>query len=179
MWHLRLIVWLGLLALISCGGNQESPPDSTFLNDPPSQESWHTTIYINSQGRPTVKAYADYLAGYTERKQVKLIGNVKLDFFNQEGQHVSVLQADTGYVDHKREQFTALGRVEVISDSGATLTTSRLYYNEREGRIFTDDRVRLTTHEDTLYGIGFASDADLTHWTIKNPTGVTYRLSAR
>ena len=55
------------------------------------------------------------------------------------------------------------------------MTTTSLHYNERESRIFTEQRVRFATHQDTLYGIGFASDADLSHWTIKNPTGISYR----
>ena len=85
------------------------------------------------------------------------------------------MTADTGSIDDKRRLFTATGNVFVASDSGMTLTTSVLYWDEHQESIFTDQSIILTTDSDTLYGVGFESDANLEHWTITQPTGVSYR----
>ena len=43
--------------------------------------------------------------------------------------------------------------------------------------VISNDSVQFTTlQNDTLYGIGFESDMDLTHWKIIQPTGVTGRV---
>jgi hypothetical protein len=56
-----------------------------------------------------------------------------------------------------------------------TLKTRILFWNEEEKSIYTDQPITLTTRTDTLYGVGFESDARLENWVITQPTGVTYR----
>ncbi|MCF7809201.1 MAG: LPS export ABC transporter periplasmic protein LptC [Candidatus Marinimicrobia bacterium] len=141
----------------------------------PNQESWNTTVRINSVGKETVQARAAYSAQYEDPQEVVFIGDVQLDFFDLEGNHSSTLSADTGRIDEKRHLFTANGNVYVESDSGMTLATSVLFWHENKELIYTDQRIVFTAASDTLYGIGFESDANLENWTIKEPTGVTYR----
>ena len=85
------------------------------------------------------------------------------------------MSADTGRIDDRRHLFTANGNVYVESDSGMTLSTSVLYWYENKESIYTDQPIVFTSETDTLYGIGFESDANLENWTITKPTGVTYR----
>jgi LPS export ABC transporter protein LptC len=141
----------------------------------PSQESWNTTIRINSVGQENVQARAAYSAHYDDPKEILFIGDVQLDFFNEEGVHSSTMSADTGRIDDRRHLFTANGNVYVESDSGMTLSTSVLYWYENKESIYTDQPIVFTSETDTLYGIGFESDANLENWTITKPTGVTYR----
>jgi len=141
----------------------------------PTQESWNTTVRINSVGKETVKARAAYSASFNDPQEMVFIGDVQLDFFDQAGEHSSTMSADSGKIDEKRQLFIARGNVHVVSDSGMTLATSVLFWNENKEVIFTDQRVVFTSDTDTLYGIGFESEANLENWTITQPTGVTYR----
>ncbi|MCF7824615.1 MAG: LPS export ABC transporter periplasmic protein LptC [Candidatus Marinimicrobia bacterium] len=162
--------------LIACepvGNSMDGEKTST--DRLPSQESWNTMIRINSVGKENVQARAAYSAHYDDPREILFIGDVQLDFFNEEGKHSSTMSADTGRIDDKRHLFTATGSVFVVSDSGMTLATSILYWNESKEAIFTDQPIVLTTESDTLFGIGFESNSNLTNWTITQPTGVTYR----
>ena len=141
----------------------------------PSQESWNPVIRINSVGKENVQARAAYSAQYEDPQEILFIGKVRLDFFDLDGSHSSIMTADTGHIDEKRHLFTARGNVFVESDSGMTLATSVMYWNEQNETIFTDQSIVFTSTTDTLYGVGFESDANLENWTIKQPTGVTYR----
>ena len=141
----------------------------------PSQESWNSTVLISSAGQQNVTARADYLVQFEEPREIEFIGHVKLDFYNSDGTHSSVMTADTGHIDDRRRLFTATGDVYVVSDSGMTLRTTRLLWNEKKEIIFTEETITFTSEMDTLYGIGFESDASLENWTILQPTGVTYR----
>lgn len=153
--------------------------NETQTSDPlprtPDQESWNSEIYIDTQGRRAIVARADYLAQYSETNEIEMIGNVRLDFFNEAGEHVSFLTADTGLVHQNRKWLEARQNVVVVSDSGLTLTTDQLLWYEAKNRIQTERPITLTTELDTLYGIGFESDANLENWIIRKPTGVTYR----
>ena len=61
----------------------------------------------------------------------------------------------------------------VVSDSGVTLFTDTLSWDNVREKIFTDDSVKfITESQDTLYGIGFESDVELNNWKILKPTGV-------
>lgn len=162
--------------MVSCEPVGESlKEDKTEVARVPSQESWNTTILINSVGKKAVQARAAYSAHYDDPKEILFVGEVQLDFFDQDGEHSSTMSADTGRIDDRRHLFTATGNVFVVSDSGMTLATSLLYWNENKELIFTDQPIILTTESDTLNGIGFESDANLENWTITQPTGVTYR----
>lgn len=141
----------------------------------PKQESWNPVIRINSVGKENVQARAAYSAHYDDPREILFVGKVRLDFFNLDGEHTSIMTADTGSIDEQRHLFTARGNVFVESDSGMTLSTNILYWHENKESIYTDQPIILTTLTDTLYGIGFESDANLENWTITEPTGVTYR----
>lgn len=169
-----VIVLLGLLASCEPVGNS-SIQDKTQAERVPTQESWSPTIRINSVGKETVQARAAYSAQYDNPKEIIFVGNVQLDFFDLEGSHSSTMTADTGRIDDKQHLFTATGNVFVAADSGMTLSTSILHWDEHKESIFTDQSIILTTDTDTLYGVGFESDANLEHWTITQPTGVSYR----
>jgi len=141
----------------------------------PTQESWNPVIRINSVGKENVQARAAYSAHFDNPREILFVGRVQLDFFDLEGNHTSLMTADTGRVDERRHLFTANGNVHVVADSGMTLSTQVLHWNEDKETIYTAEPIVLTTETDTLYGVGFESDANLENWTIKQPTGVSYR----
>jgi hypothetical protein len=94
--------------------------------------------------------------------------------FNAEGEHSSVLTADSGVVKGE-DSLIAIGNVVVISDSGVILETERLFWDRMRGGVRSDTAVVLTTETDTLYGDGLISDEGLNNWEIFNPRGKTVR----
>ena len=90
---------------------------------------------------------------------------------------VSSLLADTAKINENNNNFNAIGNVVVTSDSGLTLKTKTLIWDHQYKLVISNDSVEFTTKEqDTLYGVGFESDMDLSHWKILKPTGVTNRI---
>ena len=175
MYRIIMLVFTSIL-LSTCDPvgqslSDEKVPESRI----PTQESWNPVIRINSVGKENVQARADYSAHYDDPREILFLGKVRLDFFDLEGEPSSIMTADSGNIDERKHLFTARGNVFVESDSGMTLATSILYWHENDELIYTDQPIVLTTLTDTLYGVGFQSDANLQNWTIQQPTGVTYR----
>jgi len=103
---------------------------------------------------------------------------VDADFYSTEERHMSNLKSEMAYVygDTKKDSMLAIGNVVVVSDSGVTLFTDSLMWNSIDSLITTDDTVMfITENNDTLKGVGFQSNADLTHYKFYDASGVTDR----
>lgn len=141
----------------------------------PDQESWDSEIVLTKDGRRRAVIVAGHLEKYNDRAEIILNEKVHVDFFDIEETHLSHLSSDSARVYERTNDMVAQGNVVVVSDSGVTLYTEELKWNNKRERIVSDVFVKLVTDEDTLTGIGFESDSNLENWVIFNPSGVTDR----
>ena len=99
--------------------------------------------------------------------------NVDADFFNEEEVFTTNLKSLVAEIDEEEDFLVAIGNVVVVTDSGVTLFTDTLSWDNQKEKVFTSDSVIfITEKKDTLYGIGFESDVELNNWKILQPTGV-------
>ena len=169
----RYITWLLLVALfISCGNRVESDYSDT-TEELIENEIWNPLIILSREEAKIVAAKAEKLYKNLDDMAL-LVGNVEVDFFSAEGDHISILYSDSAQINEQSNNLHANGNVYVVSDSGYTLTTSELFWDNRYKMIMAEDSVMFTTTEgDTMYGVGFESDMDLDQWRIFRIFGVT------
>ncbi len=135
-------------------------------------EIWNPFIILTQEGDKLVEAKSEKL--YKERTDAALlVGNVMIDFYNDEGNHISILYSDSARINEYSNDLNANGNVYVVSDRGYTLTTSKIVWDNSYKMILAEDSVMFTTSDgNTLQGVGFESDADLEEWRIFRPFGV-------
>ena len=170
---IRIIVWLILASLfITCGSKGESD-NSDSTEELIENEIWNPLIILSREESRIVAAKAEKL--YKSSNELALlVGNVEVDFFSEEGDHISILYSDSAQINEQSNNLHANGNVFVVSDSGYTLTTSKILWDNRYKMIIAEDSVMFTTTEgDTMYGVGFESDMDLDQWRIFRIYGVT------
>ena len=139
----------------------------------PDAESWNATITLTNKGSKRAIIKSGHLQKYQQRQYILLDQKVDADFFNEDEIYTSNLKSEIAEIDESKDFLIAMGNVVVVSDSGVTLFTDTLSWDNVEEKIFTDDRVIFITEQnDTLYGIGFKSDVELNNWEIMKPTGV-------
>ncbi len=165
---LRVFTLIGL-CLISCGGND----DISMLGD---------AIYDNEISNPKIKIFQEHNKVIyatanrllkNEGKDAILVGDVISNFFNDSGTHISTLYSDSAIVESFSNNLRAFGNVKVVSDSGYTLFSDKIYWNNQYKLVTSDDSVMFTnSYRDTMYGVGFESDMDLTRSKIFKPFGV-------
>lgn len=170
----RFFELLILLILIGCTRVEEPSGDRNSVKMP-DQEIWNGKIEISENGKLQSVVRAGYMRIFEKRKQTFLDSGVVVDFYNKQGLHTSVLTADSAEIDERMNLFVAQGNVVVTSDSGAVLRTPRLYWDKDKQRIRSDTLAFLTTALDSLRGINFESDENLTSWSLAQPTGQTLR----
>ena len=156
---------------ISCSSWEENTGDDV-TDELKENEIWNAIIVLSREEINLVRAKSEKLYKNTNEMAL-LVGNVVVDFYNEEGHHISILYTDSARIDENSNNLHAHGNVYVVSDSGYTLSTSELLWDNRYEMIVAEDSVMFTHPEgDTLYGIGFESDIDLERFKIFRPFGI-------
>jgi LPS export ABC transporter protein LptC len=139
----------------------------------PDAESWDVIITLTNEGAKRAVIRSGHLEKYNKRQYILLDQNVDADFFNKKEIYTTNLISNIAEVDEEEDFMVAIGDVVVVSDSGVTLFTDTLSWDNVREKVFTNDSVVfITENQDTLYGIGFESDVELNNWKILKPTGV-------
>ena len=165
------------IVLFACS-NVESDKLGETREGLPDAESWNATITLTNKGSKRAIIKSGHLEKYQQRQYILLDQNVDADFFNENEIYTSNLKSEIAEIDESKDFLIAMGNVVVISDSGVTLYTDTLSWDNVDEKVFTDDSVVFITEQnDTLYGIGFKSDIELNNWEIMQPTGVFHEGS--
>ena len=165
-----LICFIIFLLSISCSKVESNIGDSS--GELKENEIWNPVIVLTKEETKIVRAKSEKL--YKNINEMALlVGNVVVDYYNDEGDHISILYSDSARIDEQNNNLHANGNVYVVSDSGYTLTTNKILWDNRYEMIVAEDSV-MFTHPvgDTLYGIGFESDIDLERFKIFKPFGI-------
>ncbi len=165
------------IVLFACS-NVESDKLGETREGLPDAESWSATITLTNKGSKRAIIKSGHLEKYQQRQYILLDQNVDADFFNENEIYTSNLKSEIAEIDESKDFLIAMGNVVVVSDSGVTLYTDTLSWDNVDEKVFTDDSVVFITEQnDTLYGIGFKSDIELNNWEIMQPTGVFHEGS--
>ncbi len=173
-----ILLTVGIVLTGGCGETDEQVDNDPELSgELPDQESRPFEIVMSTKGVTSARVVSGYMAFYSSKDIYYLSDSVTADFYDEIGEHSSRLTSMRATINEKEDLLFAQDNVVVVSDSGATLLTDSLYWNNSEEKIYTDDFVTIFTENDTLHGKGFTSDRSLKNYEIKNPTGVSHRIS--
>ena len=168
------MIFFVLIFLMGCAetGEEVARRNTSMFNE---NEIENPEIIISRENTRIVKAVSKHLMK-NGNEDALLTGNVKADFYNDLGEHVSILYSDSAKINQRTNNLRATGNVHIESDSGFTLYANSILWDNQYKIIESKDSVMFTTTEgDTMYGVGFESDMDLTKWKIYKPNGVIKR----
>ena len=165
---MRLWVVIFILGCNSSDDIIEKLPKTSDFNE---NEIGMPIITITREGISLVKASSEILIKNKNTNAI-LKGDVKADFFDQDGLLISKLTSDSAYIDQNTNNLHAYGNVAVVSTEGVKLFSNSILWDNHYELITSRDSVMFTSSDnDTMYGVGFESDMDLTKWKIKKPRG--------
>ena len=167
------MIWLiSFIFFISCHSSEDIDYDIPSVAEFNENEIGSPRITITRENVPIVRAISEILIK-NESSNAVLRGSVKADFFDEEGIHTSQLTSDSAHINQKTNNLHAYGNVRVISDDSVKLFSNSILWDNHYKLIISHDSVMFTSsNNDTMYGVGFESDMDLTKWKIKKPRGV-------
>lgn len=167
-----LLMVLTLALAAGCAERSRAPvlPDEPGKNIP-DQESWDATITFTDSGHVTGILRAGYIGKFLKERYTLLDSGITVDFFDERHEHTSVLTARRGRVNDATNDFEAWGNVVVRSDSGTTLKTEELHWNNKRAQVHTEAYVEIFSPAEEIRGEGLESDQSLKHYTIRRVTG--------
>ena len=137
----------------------------------PAQEAFNVSfIYSDSAViQAVLKApHAVEVTDSTGVKRTRLFDrSFEVTFYNPDGSRASVMTADTGEVFNQAEQGTAWGNVKIVSHTdSSTIRAKRLFWDNKIGRIWTNDSVNITTENEIVYGDSMEADSGFAKFRI-------------
>ncbi len=178
---LSAIAFISLL-LSSCA---EVTPEPR-VKDPetePTQISIDLTSVESKDGRRSYRMQTPLMKRYelSENPSSEFEKGIFVETFNDSTFVVeSDIKADYAHYDENSELWEARGNVVAHNYVGdRTLYTEKLWWNEKEDKIYSDTLVRVVEGRDQHIGVGFESDGGFNQWIFNNPRGkMTVEMSS-
>jgi len=171
---MKKYLWACLLPILIAGCEEKIKPsvlqDGTTA-EMPTQESWNTTVTFSDSGKVKAILHAGHVSQYTSRQMTYLDGNIRVDFFDPDERHTSVLTSRRAIVNDKNHDLEAMENVVVRSDSGTILQTEQLLWTNATRIIHTKQFVSISSPTEDLQGSGMESDQSLKNYKIFNVSG--------
>ena len=153
------------LAVAGCGSDESGRSGGSGVR--PDQEIDGFTLTQTRDGSRVWSLSAARALVYEKADRVEMT-DLRIDFFDDAGETMSTLTADEGLLSRRTSDMEVLGNVVVYAADGTVLTTEKLTWNERTGKIETDRPVRATKGSDVMTGVGVEADPDLRNIRIKS-----------
>lgn len=99
---------------------------------------------------------------------------VKLVKYDENENVISSITADYARQYEKEKKWEAKNNVVATNAKGDTLKTELLNWEEKTGKIYSDEYVKIIRPDQIITGIGFESNQNLENWKIRNPKGTIY-----
>lgn len=96
---------------------------------------------------------------------------IYVEKFDSTFQTEASIQADTAYYFEKKSLWQLIGNVEVESLQGEQFSTSELFWDQKEEKVYSDKYIRVQQKEQIITGIGFESNQNMTRYRIFNSQG--------
>jgi LPS export ABC transporter protein LptC len=168
-----IIIAGSMLLFISCKNDIKEVKQVTFDSKFPALKivDMHTAITDSGRLKVVIDATImqrfdldkDAYDEYPEGIHVQMLENGKM---------VSEITSEYAIYHTEKELWEA--KRNVIAENVVKhekLNTEHLLWNMKEGKIYSDKFVRITTQDEVFFGTGFESNQDFTSLVITDPTG--------
>jgi len=98
-------------------------------------------------------------------------GGVYLEKFNEALEVEASIKADYAKYLDQSGLWELRGNVHAMNEKGEQFDTPQLFWNQNEGRIYSDTTIAIRRATSTIVGVGFESNQTMTEYTILQPTG--------
>ena len=170
--RLRHLSAAAALSLVLLAAACEQDPEATVktatakqVSERPIQQIFDYRLIESKAGVKQWILESEEMQKFSGQRDV-ILGVVHMDFF-QDGEHFSVLTADSGRTNLHSRNIHTWGNVVVVTDDGRRLETEDLYFNNETELIHNDVFNRFTRGSDVMTGIGLEATPDLEYIELK------------
>ncbi|WP_163718209.1 LPS export ABC transporter periplasmic protein LptC [Mangrovibacterium lignilyticum] len=171
------ILFTGIAVLFfSCVNKIEKIKEFSAADKLPGMEADTFEMLYSDSAIVRFKLIAPKMIRYDQEKDpfIEFPDGVEIEKFDGQMRIVSRITANYARYLDKDEKWLAKNNVVAVNEEGDSLKTEELIWEEKKGKIYSDQFVKIIRKDQIINGIGFESDQDLMNWEIKKPTGSLY-----
>lgn len=169
---MRQIIVTLLIGSLFMACKKEKEAKEPFEYTGPISEVNNLDVNFSDSGRVVVKLKTATQLRFQSEDEVYPKA-VYINFIDDTGIEYSSLRGDSGRFIRKENLYKVMGNVFFYNRKAQqSLATELLYWNPRDKRIYTDQKVKINTPTRQIQGLGMEADQDFTKYTIRRPTGI-------
>ena len=118
-------------------------------------------------GKLKVKIVATTIERFNNQQpQLVFSNHLVVYFYNDSALVQSTLKAEYAEINDGKKLMTAKENVILTNITGKKLESEELIWDEKNNKIYTDKKVKITTGNEAIEGEGFVSTPDFTEYSI-------------
>ena len=159
--------------LFSCVNDLDSIRKITFKTTDPDERTTNMAVLYTDSGYAKVEVFAKLAETYSKPESViKLKDGVRINFFSEDGEIVSVLTALYGEIQQEKGTMFVRDSVQLFNiKKNRRMETEELFWNQKDSTIFTEKSVVIKTPQAILFGQGVRTKQDFSTHEFMKPTG--------
>ena len=161
-----------VLLFASCENDIEKIKLIGSEKDQPVEKATNVKIIYSDSARVKVELTAPLMERFlSDRPAIEMPKGFRAVFYSDQLEVRSRLSADYGIRYENEQRMEARKNVVAINEKGDQLNTEHLVWDEKSGKLLSNEFVKITTPDEIMYGTGFEANQDFSKYTIFNIKG--------
>lgn len=171
-----ILLSLALLALVSCENEISKIKAFDTTEEPPALKAEGFEMLVSDSSVIRFKLQTPELVRHVNTKEpfTEFPKGVKIDKYDAAMNVTSHITAQYAKLFEADDRWEAKNNVIAVNQKGDTLKTEYLVWDNKKGRIYSDQFVKIIQKDQVFTGIGFESNADFSEYRFKNLKGQIY-----
>ncbi|MES2589268.1 MAG: LPS export ABC transporter periplasmic protein LptC [Bacteroidota bacterium] len=175
--HIKIISYFIALIFVSlnssCVNDLDTIKKITYKSTDPEERTSDLNVFYTDSGYAKIEVFAALAETYEKPEPlVKFKDGVKVKFFDDNGEVVSVLTALYGEIRQNKGTIVVRDSVQLYNEKKKQrLETEELFWNQKDSAIFTDKAVVIRTPDALFFGKGVRTKQDFSSYQFIKPQG--------
>ena len=164
--------------LYSCSNDPDIVKTFVPQEGLPIEQSKEVKIIQTEHGLIKIRLEAEKIERFVNPKEIlKLSNGLRVEFYNDSVELISVLLAETAILNQKTEIMEAKNNVVLEGKDGNKLESEELIWDLKKDLIFTEKEVTITIDKDIIRGYGFEAKSDFSSYKLNQVSGNVQLIS--
>ena len=168
---MRFLFFL-VLIFVSCSNDPKLVQEFVSSEVLPIEKIEGAEMLHTENGKLKVKIVATTIERFNNQQpQLVFSNHLVVYFYNDSAMVQSTLKAEYAEINDGKKLMTAKENVILTNITGKKLESEELIWDEKNNKIYTDKKVKITTGKEVIEGEGFVSNPDFTEYSISKIHG--------
>jgi len=168
---MRFLFFL-VLIFVSCSNDPKLVQEFVSSEVLPIEKIEGAEMLHTENGKLKVKIVATTIERFNNQQpQLVFSNHLVVYFYNDSAMVQSTLKAEYAEINDEKKLMTAKENVILTNITGKKLESEELIWDEKNNKIYTDKKVKITTGKEVIEGEGFVSNPDFTEYSISKIHG--------